>query len=66
MTHRALLERIWGAEYEPSEHQLHVLVNRVRAKIETPGNPPLIQTERGAGYRFVRPAAAESRTTRRS
>lgn len=55
MPHRALMERIWGTEYEPTEHQLRVLVNRVRAKIESPGNPPLIQTERGAGYRFVRP-----------
>jgi two-component system KDP operon response regulator KdpE len=57
MPHRALMERIWGTEYEPTEHQLRVLVNRVRAKIESPGNAPLIQTERGAGYRFVRPAA---------
>lgn len=57
LPHRTLMDRIWGAEYEPSEHQLRVLVNRVRSKIETRGGPALIQTERGIGYRFVRPAA---------
>jgi DNA-binding response OmpR family regulator len=55
MTHRSLMDRIWGAEYEPTEHQLRVLVNRVRSKIETDESSPLIQTERGLGYRFVRP-----------
>jgi DNA-binding response OmpR family regulator len=55
MPYHALMDRIWGAEYEPSEHQLRVLVNRVRSKIEVDKGPMLIRTERGTGYRFVRP-----------
>jgi two-component system KDP operon response regulator KdpE len=55
MPRRALMDRIWGVEYEPTEHQLRVLVNRVRTKIETEADPPLIRTERGVGYRFIRP-----------
>jgi two-component system KDP operon response regulator KdpE len=53
MPHRALMERIWGADYDPSEHQLRVLVNRVRSKIEH-GGVRFIETERGLGYRFIR------------
>jgi DNA-binding response OmpR family regulator len=55
MPHRALMERIWGAEYNPTEHQLRVLVNRVRSKIERPGGMRYIETERSLGYRFIRP-----------
>jgi two-component system KDP operon response regulator KdpE len=63
MPHRALMERIWGPAYEPTEHQLRVLVNRVRAKIESPTNVAMIQTERGLGYRFVRPTVAHATST---
>jgi two-component system KDP operon response regulator KdpE len=53
MPHRALMERIWGTAYDPSEHQLRVLVNRVRSKVEH-GGVRFIETERGLGYRFIR------------
>jgi DNA-binding response OmpR family regulator len=55
MLYRVLMDRIWGAEYEPGEHQLRVLVNRLRSKIEDDNGPALVGTERGTGYRFVRP-----------
>lgn len=61
MPHRALMDRIWGSEYAPTEHQLRVLVNRVRAKVETDDGAPLIVTERGIGYRFARPVATTIR-----
>jgi two-component system KDP operon response regulator KdpE len=57
LPHRALMERIWGADYDPTEHQLRVLINRVRAKIEH-DDVRFIETERGLGYRFVRPDRA--------
>ncbi|WP_369075402.1 winged helix-turn-helix domain-containing protein, partial [Klebsiella aerogenes] len=34
-----------------------VFVSRLRARIERPGGPHYIQTERGLGYRFTRPTA---------
>ena len=58
MPHRALMERIWGSDYEPTEHQLRVLVNRVRSKLERSGGSRFIETERGLGYRFIRPDRA--------
>jgi DNA-binding response OmpR family regulator len=32
------------------------MISRVRAKLEAPGQPPVIETVRGVGYRFARPA----------
>ncbi len=55
MPHQALLDRVWGSEYGATEHYLRVFISRLRGKIERPGGPRIIQTERGRGYRFVRP-----------
>jgi DNA-binding response OmpR family regulator len=56
MPRQALLERVWGEEYGATEHYLRVFVSRLRSKLESPGDAPFIVTERGVGYRFVRPA----------
>jgi two-component system KDP operon response regulator KdpE len=58
LPHRALLERVWGSECEASPEYLKVFVSRVRSKLRRPGGPEYIQTERGRGYRFVRPLLA--------
>jgi two-component system KDP operon response regulator KdpE len=55
MPHQALLDRVWGGDYGATEHYLRVFISRLRGKIERPGGPRYIQTERGRGYRFVRP-----------
>jgi two-component system KDP operon response regulator KdpE len=55
MPHKALLDRVWGKEYDATEHYLRVFISRLRAKLETTGRAPLITTERGVGYRFIRP-----------
>jgi DNA-binding winged helix-turn-helix (wHTH) protein len=36
-------------------HHLKVFISRLRTKLEEPGGHQYIQTERGLGYRFVRP-----------
>ncbi|HZS00409.1 MAG TPA: winged helix-turn-helix domain-containing protein, partial [Chloroflexota bacterium] len=46
-------DRVWGAEYGATNDYLKVYVSRLRAKLEPPGGPHYIQTERGLGYRFV-------------
>ena len=43
------------ATMAPPSHYLRVFISRLRGKIERPGGPRYIQTERGRGYRFVRP-----------
>jgi two-component system KDP operon response regulator KdpE len=55
LPHEALLERVWGGNYEASPDYLKVFVSRLRAKLRRPGGPEYIETERGRGYRFVRP-----------
>ena len=60
MPHQALLDRVWGDDYGATTHHLKVFVSRLRAKIEQPGRPQFIQTERGVGYRFVKPPVASA------
>jgi DNA-binding response OmpR family regulator len=56
LPHRLLLDRVWGEEAYPNPDYVKVFVSRLRAKLERPGGPRYIATERGAGYRFVKPA----------
>jgi two-component system KDP operon response regulator KdpE len=58
LPHRALLERVWGSESDASPEYLKVFVSRLRSKLHRPGGFEYIQTERGRGYRFVRPLSA--------
>jgi DNA-binding response OmpR family regulator len=54
LTHRALLERVWGPEYVGEDHYLKVFVRRLRRKLSDDAERPrFIQTEWGIGYRFV-------------
>ena len=54
LTHRMLLQRIWGPEYGGEAEYLRVYINRLRHKLEPdPANPRNILTEPGVGYRFV-------------
>lgn len=53
MTHRQLLERVWGAYAAENAQQLRVYVNYLRRKLEDdPSQPQLILTEIGIGYRL--------------
>jgi two-component system KDP operon response regulator KdpE len=55
LPHQALLNRVWSGDYEASPEYLKVFVSRLRAKLRRPDGPEYIETERGRGYRFVRP-----------
>ncbi|GAC1630010.1 MAG: response regulator transcription factor [Ktedonobacteraceae bacterium] len=56
VTHRALLQSIWGPEYSGEAEYLRVYINRLRHKLEAdPANPSYLLTEPGVGYRFVAP-----------
>lgn len=58
MPHQALLDRVWGDEYGATTDYLKVFISRLRSKIERKDGPRYIETERGLGYRFVRPKEA--------
>ncbi len=54
LTHRMLLQRVWGNEYSDEAEYLRVYVGRLRRKFEAdPANPKHFLTEAGVGYRFI-------------
>jgi two-component system, OmpR family, KDP operon response regulator KdpE len=56
LTHKAILEEVWGHAYKAASHYLHVYVSQLRRKLEPePSRPRYILTEPGAGYRLVDP-----------
>jgi DNA-binding response OmpR family regulator len=57
LTHGTLLAKVWGREYRDEVDYLRVYVRRLRDKLgDDPEQPRYIRTERGVGYRFLRPA----------
>ncbi len=59
MTHRErvfsrsqLLDRVWGTNVYIEERTVDVHIRRLRKALEPTGKQPLLQTVRGAGYRF--------------
>jgi two-component system KDP operon response regulator KdpE len=56
LTHRRLLQTVWGPDYGDEPEYLRVMVNQLRKKIEIdPSKPKLILTEPWVGYRFQPP-----------
>lgn len=56
LTHRMLLQRVWGDAYGEESSYLHSYIRRLRCKLEhDPSNPRYLLTEPGIGYRFVLP-----------
>jgi two-component system KDP operon response regulator KdpE len=54
LTHRAILQEVWGPAYGAESNYLHVYVSQLRRKLEPdPSRPQYIVTEPGAGYRLL-------------
>jgi DNA-binding response OmpR family regulator len=49
VTRDRLIEDVWN-DREISENNLDVFIKFLRSKIDVPGSPKLIHTERGLGY----------------
>jgi DNA-binding response OmpR family regulator len=57
LPHGTLLAKVWGREYLDEVDYLRVYVRRLRDKLgDDPEKPRYIRTERGLGYRFLRPS----------
>jgi DNA-binding response OmpR family regulator/anti-sigma regulatory factor (Ser/Thr protein kinase) len=53
LTHKQLLEKVWGPEYQAETQYLWVNVSRLRKKLEpTVDSPRFIHTQAGVGYVF--------------
>jgi two-component system OmpR family response regulator len=48
-----LLERVWDYRFDPQTSLIDTHMSRLRRKIEAPGEPPLLHTIRGAGFRLA-------------
>ena len=56
MTHRKLLQQVWGPAHVDDVPYLRVFVGQLRQKLEAdPARPALILTEPGIGYRWAQP-----------
>lgn len=54
LTHRHILNAVWGPAHTEDVQYLRVLVGQLRQKIEqNPAEPSLVITEPGIGYRFA-------------
>jgi two-component system KDP operon response regulator KdpE len=66
LTHRRLLQSVWGPDYGEETENLRVVINQLRKKIEIdPARPKYILTEPWIGYRFQTPRADTSKTPSR-
>jgi two-component system KDP operon response regulator KdpE len=62
VTHRRLLQTVWGPEYGEETENLRVVINQLRKKIEKdPARPKYILTEPWIGYRFQPPKSSASK-----
>ncbi len=53
VTHRQLLQKVWGASYVEHSHYLRIYMGQLRHKIESdPARPRYLLTEAGIGYRL--------------
>lgn len=57
LTHRQILQEVWGAGYASQTHYVRVHMAELRKKVERePARPRLVVTELGVGYRLREPA----------
>jgi two-component system, OmpR family, KDP operon response regulator KdpE len=54
LTHKQLLEEVWGPAYADELHYLRVYMGQLRHKLEEdPTRPKYLRTESGVGYRLL-------------
>ena len=56
LTHRVLLQEVWGPEYRTETQYLRVYASQLRKKLGDDPEHPHLVTEPGVGYRLVDPA----------
>jgi two-component system, OmpR family, KDP operon response regulator KdpE len=68
LTHKRVLQTVWGPDYGEETENLRVVINQLRKKLEKdPAHPRYILTEPWMGYRFQPPSVdSEKRSPRKS
>jgi two-component system KDP operon response regulator KdpE len=66
LTHRRLLQAVWGPDYGEETESLRVVINQLRKKLESdPARPKYILTEPWVGYRFQPPRVSMAKSSAR-
>ena len=55
LTREVISDRVWDTDFGPASNSIAVYISYLRAKLEAGGEPRLIHTVRGLGYRLVAP-----------
>ena len=50
LSRRVIFERVWEYYFDPGTNLIDVHIGKLRKKIDDPGAPSFIRTERGVGY----------------
>ncbi len=53
VTREQIGDHAWDANFDPFSNVIDVYIARLRRKVDAPGETPLIETIRGAGYRLA-------------
>lgn len=53
LTHRQILEGVWGEAYAGDIDSLRIYIRNLRKKLESESGPHYIATEHSLGYRFI-------------
>ncbi len=66
LSHRRILQSVWGPDYGEETENLRVVINQLRKKIESdPAHPKFIRTEPWVGYRFQPPRVSAAKNSSR-
>jgi DNA-binding response OmpR family regulator len=60
LSRQQILSAVWDYAFDPGSNVVDVYVSYLRNKIDRPGEPSLIETVRGAGYRFDPSSSAQA------
>ncbi len=52
LTREHISQHAWDDNYDPFSNVIDVYIGRLRKKIDAPGDAPMLETVRGAGYRL--------------
>jgi DNA-binding response OmpR family regulator len=54
LTRAQICERVWDYDFDPGTNLVDVYIQRLRRKVDAEGEPKLIETIRGVGYRLIK------------
>jgi DNA-binding response OmpR family regulator len=60
LTRTQIIEHVWGYHFDPNTNLVDVHIQRLRKKLDASEPNRFIETVRGVGYRFARPAETEA------